>query len=295
MFLYAPAPVAAAEGPDGGERVDLPDELPEIPMPPPEEEEEEEQNPEDPDPPDEEPEPPIEFWDTPIETDEVIYVVDRTGSMAWSFNGTAKDLEGSTVFGATKMQATNLELKRSIMNLSSNVKFNVSFYAHRWGTGPGGHPCYTPRPGPEPASHTDPPGSEPDVVTWKGQLVPADDANKAAAFGWIDLKGTPNGCTCISDGCLDGGLRFQCKTMFLLTDGWPNTFRRTIYYSDFGYDVDYVFNRTKSEIKSGNSQNTTIHTFYIPYGDPGKDGRARQMMQEIAAMNGPGTFTQIGG
>ncbi len=296
LFFFN-APVTAGEGPDSGERVDLPDELPEIPAPPPEEEEEEEEgdDPEDNEPPDEQPEPPIEFWDTPVETDEVVYVVDRTGSMAYAFSGTAKDLEGSIVYGATKMQATNLELKRSIMNLSSNVIFNVSYYAHRWGTAVGGHYVYTPMPGPEPASHTDPAGSEPDVVTWQGKLVPATDKNKASAFAWIDVRGTPNGCTCISDGCCDGGLRFNCKTLFLLTDGWPNTFRRTIYYSDFGYDVDYVFNRTKTEIKSGNVNDTTIHTFYIPYGNPSMDGRARQLMQEIAAMNGPGTFTQIGG
>ncbi|MHC4661604.1 MAG: hypothetical protein ACYS8W_07935 [Planctomycetota bacterium] len=315
MFLFSPAPVVASESADGGERVDLPDEHPyEIPAPP-EEEEEEEDPGEDPEPPEEEPEPPVEFFDTPIETDEVVYVVDRTGSMAYAFSGTATDLEGNTVFGATKMQATNFELKRSIMNLSENVTFNASYYAHRWGTLVGGHICgtynaaspyrylghgYDPiyAPGPIPASHKDPPGSEPDVVTWQGDLVPATEQNKASAFAWIDVRGTSNGCTCISDGCVNGGLCYQTKTLFLLTDGWPNTFARTIYFSDpgcGGYDVDYVFNRTKAEIKAGNQNGTTIHTFYIPYGNASMDGRCRQLMQEIAAMNGPGTFTQIGG
>ncbi|TET35015.1 MAG: hypothetical protein E3J72_12835 [Planctomycetota bacterium] len=289
--LYC-APAVPQEAPDGKERVDLPIERTE------------EATTESPggngtviDPPPEKPLPPIEIviWENPIETDEIIFVLDRTGSMKYRYNGTVIDLEGNSVFGATKMEAVNLELKRAIMNLSENVKFNISYYAHRWGTGTGGHSVYTPTPGPEPASHTDPPGSEPDVVTWQSKLVQATEKNKASAFAWIDAKGTPNGCTCISDGCVDGGLAYNSKTVVLLTDGWPNTFRRTIYYSDFGYDVDYVFNRTKTEIKSANRQNATIHTFYIPYGNPGKDAKARLLMQEIAAMNGPGTFTQIGG
>jgi len=288
-------PAVAQEGLDGKERVDLPhDRAAETTPKPPDRFD----NAIDINPPDERPPTvPVDIFETPIpmEADEIIFVLDRTGSMAYSFNGRVIDLEGNQVFGATKMEAVNLELKRAIMNLSENIKFNISYYAHRWGTGSGGHPVYTPMPGPEPASHTDPPGSEPDVVTWQQQLMQANGQNKAAAFAWIDAKGTPNGCTCISDGCVDGGLAFDAKTVVLLTDGWPNTFRRTIYYSDFGYDVDYVFNRTKAEIKAANTDNATIHTFYIPYGNPGKDAKARQLMQEIAAMNGPGTFTQIGG
>ncbi|MHC4661605.1 MAG: vWA domain-containing protein [Planctomycetota bacterium] len=286
IFLYS-CPLAAQESSDGENRVDMPEPgAGKYTIP--------DDNGSDTEPPID-PIPPIEPWGVPIETDEVVFVIDRTGSMKYPFTGTVFDLEGNQIFGATKMEATNIELKRTIMNLSENIKFNISYYAHRYGTAPQGHPVHTPPPGPEPANHYDPPGSEPDVVSWQSELVYATVENKASAFAWIDARGTPNGCTCISDGTVDGGLAFDTKTVVLLTDGWPNTFRRVIYYSDMGYDVDYVFNRTKSEIKAANTQGATIHCFYIPYGNSSMDAKARQLMQEIAAMNGPGSFTQIGG
>lgn len=317
VFYYVPRPVLSGETPDSGERVDLPDGG-DVTVPPPEDDDNGDDTGDGEEPPDEEPEPPVEYWEVPVETDEVVYVVDRTGSMAWTFGQTVTDLEGNTVYGATKMQATNIELKRSIMNLSENIKFNVAYYAHRWGSAAlwrGGHYCgsYNPSgyansspypiypvyyaPGPVPASHIDPPGSEPDTVVWQPDLVAATTQAKAQVFAWIDAKGTPNGCTCISDGMIDGGLKFNCKTIFLLTDGIPNTFRHTIYYSDpqcGGYDVAYVDNRTKTEIKNANTHNATVHTFYIRYGNATVDQRARILMQQIAAQNGPGTFTEIG-
>jgi len=265
IFLFnAPMGVNAKESRDSGERFDLPDELPKIPLPPPEDDVDDTDEPE---PPDEEPVPPIEFFDTPIETDTVVYVVDRTGSMSISFTGRATDLEGEMVYGKTKMWVTKTELKRSIMNLSSNIKFNISFY-----------------------SHLTLGGSGPDVIKWQGCLVNATDSNKAAAFSWIDVKGNPSGWTPISDGTVQGGLYFDTSTIILLTDGWPNVFQGQRYS-----DLEYSINRTITEIRVANTDNTTIHTFFIPFGDESKDARCRHLMQTIAAQNGPGTYTEVGG
>jgi hypothetical protein len=252
-------------------------------------------------PEEEDVEPVTEFMETPFEADEVVFCVDRTGSMAWPFKYPVIDEEGNKVFAPDKMKATVIEMKKTITSFSDNVKFNMVFWAHRWGRSYGqGHWVYTPSPGPEPANHWDPPGSDPDAITWqKAGNVSATDSMKHAAFRWIDQHAIPNGCTPLSDGCIAALGVPGVKTILLLTDGFPQTFRQTIYYADWGSTAlkQSCMNRSRQEIKAANTEGVIIHTFFLPYNDPSgntKNALCRQLLQRIAADNG-GQFTEVGG
>ena len=251
---------------------------------------------------------PITWIDTEIERDEVIFCLDRTGSMAWRYSKPVVDLEGNLIDAPTKMQAVVVETKRAIMKFSENVKFNIVLWAHRYGSTPGGgHPIHLP--GPEPANHYDPPDSEPDAVVWKaGGCEAATPANKTAALQWLDKYAVPNGCTPISDGCRAALEIPGAKTVLLLSDGFPNTFQKTIYAADKmawngvrGLDVPatrtYCMNRTRQEIRAANTgKGAVIHTFFILYNstsEPELDPLCRKLMQEVAADNN-GQYTEIG-
>jgi hypothetical protein len=258
-------------------------------------------------PPEEEELAEFEIWGTLIEADEVIFCLDRTGSMNWPYTKPVVDLEGNMVPNATKMQAVVMETKRAITKFSDNIKFNVVFWAHRYGRTPNsGHPISLP--GPEGPNHYDPPDSDPDAIIWRpGGCVEAVSANKMAAFQWIDASAVCNGCTPISDGCKAALNVPGAKTVLLLSDGFPNTFQETLYAADqmawaaYGVDIaanrQYCVNRTKQEIRQANgAKNCTIHTFFILYNsytDPDLDPLCRKLMQDIAAEN-HGQYTEIG-
>lgn len=243
--------------------------------------------------------PPIEFFETEVETDTVVFCVDRTGSMAYSFSHAVTDLEGNLVTSPTKMLAAVLEMKRSIQKFSDNIKFDIVFYAHRYGTEYGkGHPYYENPPGSGSMKppYSRPAGSGPDAVPWQPKCVEATDANKAAANAWIDVHAVPNGCTPISDGCKAALMIPEVTTVLLLSDGFPQTFQGEIFPADWGPDSlkAYCMNRTRQEIKAANAgKGVIIHTFYIRYGSPDFDARCRKLMQDIAADNG-GQYTEIG-
>jgi hypothetical protein len=241
----------------------------------------------------------VRFFGTVICSDHVVYVLDRTGSMSYPYNHPVTDLDGSIIEKPSKIQALVIELKKSIMGLSPGTKFNVVFFAHRWGRKWGcGHYVYTPAPGPEPASHWDPPDSDPDTVQWMDKAMPASVANVAVAFEWIDENAVPNGCTCISDGAKQGLVHDpDIDALILLSDGFPQTFQQTIYYADHGYaDIrEYCINRTKEEIRAANENvGVPIHTFYITYssGSTELNELTRQLMQNIAKEH-DGTFTEV--
>ena len=110
---------------DKGETTPVKPDLPlEKPLPEETEEPEEEEAPgegetppnEEQEPPEEEgPEnPPTEFFEEPIETAEVIFVIDRTGSMRWPSKMSVVDEGGNPVNNAAKYDVARIELVKAI-------------------------------------------------------------------------------------------------------------------------------------------------------------------------------------
>jgi pSer/pThr/pTyr-binding forkhead associated (FHA) protein len=69
------------------------------------------------------------FFGKPIETGEVIFVIDRTGSMARPTKRSSFDESGLPVNNPMKIDVARNELIRSIRNLSANTKFAVICYS----------------------------------------------------------------------------------------------------------------------------------------------------------------------
>ncbi|TET35016.1 MAG: hypothetical protein E3J72_12840 [Planctomycetota bacterium] len=267
-IYYLSAPAMAMESPDANVRVDLP-ETPDQKILPPDEsiavdlEFTPEGN-----------QPPIEFFETPIRTEKVVFVTDRSGSMRRPFLGFVTDLEGNQVFNVTKLEAVNLELKRAIMSLSDNVSFNITYFESSW-------------------------------ISWKTEIVPASEQNKAAAFAWIDMNGHPCGGTNIAEPVVSGGFAYEPDTLILLSDGAPIAVSgpacdEVTGGHGSGRPPDMESGETstsywtKKIIRKKNTDNVRIHTFFISSGDCRYDEQCRRLMQTIALQNGPGTFTEIG-
>lgn len=118
----------------------------------------------------------------------LIYVIDRSGSMG-AIMGPGVDL-GGRVRNMTRFQRGQIELKRSIMALAPNIRFNIVSYD-----------C--------------------SVNAWQRGLVAASDENKRAAYNWIDGL-YPHGGTGTSDGVAYALLRGDDnRDIVLLTDGYP--------------------------------------------------------------------------
>ncbi|MBI4016662.1 MAG: VWA domain-containing protein [Candidatus Aenigmarchaeota archaeon] len=119
----------------------------------------------------------------------IVYVIDTSGSMGYEMGGTSIDLEGR-VRRMTRLQRGQIELKRSIMALAPNFRFNIVYYDCR----------------------TD---------AWQRSLVPASEQNKRKAYRWIDGL-YPYGGTGTAYG-----VSYALKTdgdnrdIVLLTDGRP--------------------------------------------------------------------------
>jgi len=118
----------------------------------------------------------------------IFYVIDISGSMGWDM-GQYTTPDGKTKTG-NRLDRAKSELSKSVMSLPGDFKFNMLAFD-----------C--------------------SVFTWMPTMVPADDADKQAAMGWInalqpeDATGTgPAVAAALSD-----------KSNFLvvlLTDGAPN-------------------------------------------------------------------------
>ncbi len=123
----------------------------------------------------------------------LIYVIDKSGSME-RIMGPAVDLEGR-VRSMTRFQRAQVELKRSILALAPNIRFNVISYD-----------C--------------------SVDPWQRDVVPATEENKRAACNWIDGR-YPHGGTGTSFGVSYALHNPDNHDVILLTDGEP-TCRLTI-------------------------------------------------------------------
>lgn len=162
--------------------------------------------------------PPPTFFgeEIPAENDTIFYVIDRSGSMG-SGSGSFVSMDGSIMSGS-KMDRSKAEIIRSITGLSQNFKFNMIAYD-----------CYT--------------------TMWSSSLMPADDANKQAAIGWVNAL-TPRGATGTGPASALALGDKQNMSIVLLTDGAPNS-------GATGFDGH------RSMISSNNTQGAKITVFGI--------------------------------
>jgi hypothetical protein len=260
--------IAAAQDTGPGEtplRPDLPLEkpIPETAEDPPEEQEPPEQTPPGEEVPPEEPpaeeeppaNPPPEFFEEPIEVAEVIFVIDRTGSMRWPSKMSIVDEGGNPINNATKYDVARIELIKAINNLAENMKFALVCYATGGCTGSTGDPYWAnggggqisgrwtqwpPKNG-QPAPIGSHRNDRSNVPVWPTSktLIKATADNKAAEVAWSQQRLSNwevSGGTCTYEG-MSAGLKMvtppppgtgpggepkkSATGIYLLTDGAP--------------------------------------------------------------------------
>jgi len=302
LCLPAFVPAQDSVGKKSGLKPDLPLERP-IPEVPPEEEEppETEPLPNEPPPneppPEEElpPNPPPEFFEEPIETAEVLFVIDRTGSMAAPAKMSLEDENGDPVNGATKIDVARIELIKSINNLSDNVKFAIVCYSALLGMvtkdtnfdyGTNKWANFPPAQGePAPFGYHIPATNF--LPAWPASgMVKATATNKATAISWAQgmlALSQASGHTSIHAGMSLALKRVtppppgsssgkSATTVFLLTDGAPNVLNAICYstyivdsitgfnYGNFGTWQRQCMDLTKSQIIAENKYKAKIIT-----------------------------------
>jgi hypothetical protein len=218
-------------------------------------------------PPEEDPpqNPPPEFFDEPIEEAEVIFVIDRTGSMRWPSKMSVVDESGNPVNNAKKYEVARIELIKAISNLSENIKFAMVGFSTRgcssssrdtnWASGGGGQiggrwRSWPPKYGePSPLGYHMKHGSNIPVWPSSKELVTANADNKASATSWAQqrLSGSHtevSGGTCTHDGMSaalkmvsaappgkgpGGEPKKSATAIYLLTDGAPTHIEGVAY------------------------------------------------------------------
>jgi hypothetical protein len=247
-----------------GLKPDLPLEkpIPESAEDPPEEQEPPETPPGEEEPPGEPPaeeeppaNPPPEFFEEPIEVAEVIFVIDRTGSMRWPSKMSVVDESGNPINNARKYDVARIELIKAINSLAENMKFALVGFStggrtssstdSNWSSGGGGHIQGTWRNWPPANGMPAPLGrhrnDRSNLPIWPStkSLVPATADNKAQAVSWAQQRlsnAEVTGGTCTYDGMSvalkmvtppppgtgPGGEPKKSATgIYLLTDGAP--------------------------------------------------------------------------
>lgn len=172
-----------------GPHLDLPVKPPRSPYDPPEllpppAEEGEDEDPRD--------TPPPTFYGEEIdaESDELIYVLDISGSMAvWDFGRPYVNEDGQQANGP-RWDRARAECIRSIRGLAESFRFSLVLYN-----------CST--------------------SAWSVELVEASAENKAAAVAWLRNVNWVQGGTGTGPGTVLG-LGFGARNVILLTDGEPN-------------------------------------------------------------------------
>lgn len=267
---------------------------PEEEEPPEEQKPPEEQAPPEEAPPEEEPpeNPPPEFFEEPIETAEVIFVIDRTGSMRAPAKISVVDESGNPINGATKIDVARIELIKSINNLTENVKFAVVCYSallgsysydtnwdsigRRWANFPPAQGAPAPF-----GMHITGTNSLP---AWPASgMVKATPDNKSVAVSWAQgmlALTQAAGHTSIHAGMSaglkrvipppPGGGEKSATTVFLLTDGAPNVLNGTCYATyinsggvslgNFGTWQQQCMDLTRTQILAENTYGAKIIT-----------------------------------
>ena len=307
LLLIGPA-LAQDKGSTTPLSPDLPLEKP-VPETPPEEEEEEEEPPEEEPPPEEAPPeeappeekppetPPPEFFDEPIETSEVVFVLDRTGSMAAPSSISGTDENGNPLNNATKIDVSRIELIKTINDFSENIKFALVGYSSpvsaswdpNWDMVNKKWSAWPPANGePAPVGAHGTASSVLPVWPTNKTLVKATPENKASAVAWAQQylsTATIGGHTSICAG-MSVGLKMvsaappgvgpggepkkSATALYLLTDGTPNVIGTTMWGSALSgwpyYDAtwqDACSGVTKTTILSENIHRAVIYTLGI--------------------------------
>lgn len=207
--------------------------------------------------------PPPEFFEEPIEVGEVIFVIDRTGSMRWPSKMSIVDEGGNPVNNATKYDVARIELIKAINNLAENMKFALVCYATGGCTSSVGDPYWANGGGGQISgvwTHWPPKNGEPapigshrndmsNVPVWPASktLMKATADNKANAVSWSQARLSNfevSGGTCTYEG-MSAGLKMvtppppgtgpggepkkSATGIYLLTDGAPTHIATVAY------------------------------------------------------------------
>ena len=141
------------------------------------------------DSPYEEPEPPTLYGeDIPVKEETIVYVLDTSGSMRMGTDPFI-DSEGNLVTRATRIKRAKEELKKSILSLSEDFKFNIVAFD-----------CNS--------------------RLWRSELQVANTPNKQQALAWIDSLRAVGG-TGIGPAVVVA-LEMRPDTVVLLSDGYPS-------------------------------------------------------------------------
>jgi len=282
------SPSVAQDTPPSGVKPDLPLAPTGTPTPPPDKDKEDdppEATPE-PDKDEEDPEnPPPEFFDEPIESENVVFVVDRTGSMAWKSSLSVEGEDGKTVNNAKKIDVARIELIKCINDLSEDMKFGIVGYAYTGGD---------------------------KISVWPStkQIVPATPENKKKATMWAEIEfATHNayGGTNIYDA-MAAGIKLagtggggpaagpgpgkkKRTTIFLLTDGAPNYILGVCYWPSVKR-VEECMELTKVKVTADNIERHIINTLgmgmdsaWSSNASSPLNDRCRKFLIELADMN----------
>ncbi len=199
------------------------------------------------DPTDTEKPPTIYGHDLKSPNQTIFYVIDVSGSMGWDM-GQYTTPDGQTAQGC-RLDRAKSELTKSVMSLPTNFKFNMLSYD-----------C--------------------DVYQWQGQMVPADDAHKQEALGWIGAL-QPQGATGTGPAVSSALADRQNMLVVLLTDGAPNCGA-----GDESGD-DQCLQAHRRMIAGSNAQKAVINVFAI-----GATGDFEAFCQGVASDSG-GSCTDV--
>jgi hypothetical protein len=199
--------------------------------------------------------PSAEFFDEVIEAAEVIFVIDRTGSMRWPSKLSIVGEDGEPVNNARKYHVARIELIKAIGELAENMKFAIVCFStggctsssldSHWSYGGGGHiqgtwSAWPPAGGmPAPLGYHRTDRSNLPVWPSSKTLIEATEVNKKAAVAWTTQRLSDwevTGGTCTYDGMSaalkmvtppppgkgpHGEARKSATAVYLLTDGAP--------------------------------------------------------------------------
>ena len=172
---------------------------------------------------DEDEEPPIEFFDEEIESDSVVYVMDKTGSMRGRVGHPITDENGKVIQYPTKWQHIMAEFRKSVLALSDNVKFSAVVYSaflrERW-NGVKARVSLS-------------------IYTLWGEVKKATAQNKQQALAWIGRFG-PGGTTPIDDAVKKALAIKGVEVIILHTDGCANVLDGYYYRETYSNYSNYI-------------------------------------------------------
>ncbi len=241
-----------------------------------------------------------ELYGESIETDEIIFVIDRTGSMRVSANMTIDDENGVPVQNPKKIDVARIGAIKVILSLEEHAKFAIVGFSTGGTTGASMDPNWTSGGGDMGGSWSawPPANEEPaplgyhwtydnNIVTWPTAktLQIASEANKLAAIAWCqqrfslaEVSGGTNTYDAMSEALkmvtpAPPGPGISPTALYLLTDGAPSNIETVTYIllriwgsydaGEFNADATWAqqcMDLTRSKILSENVHSAKIFT-----------------------------------